>query len=163
MATIRSRTQRDMVEASGRLCQLLGLPRSTGKIYGLLYLSAAPVSLDDIVEMLGISKASASNGTRQLVSWGAIRHVWVQGQRRDYYEVVADLRALIKSGFNDFLKPRLTSSQARLESLRDILEAEWKEGVFGREEYKMFSDRLKTLSVVHKRVKTLAPLAEKLL
>ena len=76
-----SRARREMVEASGRLFQLLGLPRSTGQIYGLLYMSARPLSLDDICELLSISKGSASTGTRHLASWAAIRQVWVQGNR----------------------------------------------------------------------------------
>jgi len=50
-----------------------------------------PLSLDDLVEQLGISKASASMATRQLASWGAIRRIWVPGERRDFYEVIDDI------------------------------------------------------------------------
>src|ERR1043166_2383342 len=78
----------DMVEAIGRLFQGFGLPRSTGQIYGLLYLSKKPLSLDDLVELLSISKGSASTGTRHLASWGAIRQVWVPGDRRDFFEAL---------------------------------------------------------------------------
>lgn len=91
---LRSKTRREIIEAGGRLCQLLGLPRSTGQIYGLLYLSAKPLSLDDMVDLLGISKASASCGTRQLASLCAIRPVWMPGDRRDYFQSVADLAHL---------------------------------------------------------------------
>src|SRR5256885_16551818 len=115
MAKSLSRTRREMIEAGGRLYQILGLPRSTGQIYGLLYRSTTPLALDDMVELLGISKGSASTGTRQLTSWGAIRQVWIPGDRRDYYEVVAEVGKLIRGCFTDRIKPRLTSSQNRLE------------------------------------------------
>ena len=88
---MQSKAWQEMVEVGGRICQVLGLPRSTGQIFGLLYLSTEPLSLNKMSAMLGISKASASTGTRQLAAWGAIRKVWVPGERRDYYEVVEDL------------------------------------------------------------------------
>ena len=84
---VLSKTRLDMIEAGGRVCQLLGVPRSTGQIYGLLYLSPKPLSLDDIAEALRISKASASTGTRQLLAWRAIHQVWVHGERRDHFEI----------------------------------------------------------------------------
>src|ERR1051325_7726277 len=84
----------DMVEATGRLFQSFGLPRSTGQLYGLLYLSKKALSLDDLVELLSISKGSASTGTRHLASWGAIRQVWVPGDRRDFFEALDDFRTI---------------------------------------------------------------------
>ena len=68
--------------------------------------------------MLGISKGSASTGTRQLAAWGAIRKVWVPGERRDYYEVVEDLGQLIRGSYNNLLKPRIQSSKDRLAALK---------------------------------------------
>ena len=110
-----SKTRRDIIEAGGRLYQILGLPRSTGQIYGLLYLSTKPLSLDDMVTLLGISKASASTGAGQLTSWGAIRQVWIQGDRRDCFEAVGEVGKLIKGCFTDRIKPRLASSQSKFE------------------------------------------------
>ena len=72
-----------MVEVTARLCQRLGLPRSSGQIFGLLYLSTQALSLDEIAEALEISKASVSTGTRQLLGWHAIRQVWKPGDRKD--------------------------------------------------------------------------------
>lgn len=144
------------------MCQLLGLPRSTGQIYGLLYLSIKPLSLDDIVEMLGISKASASTGTRQLASWGALRQVWVPGDRRDYFEVVADLGSLIRGSYVNFVKPRLASSQKRLDSMLAGLEEEQQQGALTAEEYRHYAERLKNLSRIQKKMQTLMPFAEKL-
>jgi HTH-type transcriptional regulator, glycine betaine synthesis regulator len=158
---IRSRARRDMIEAGGRLCQLLGLPRSTGQIYGLLYLSIKPLSLDDLAELLSISKASASLGTRQLLSWGAIRQVWVPGERRDFFEAVPDLGNLIRAGYTDFLKPRLTSSRRRLDTMISVLDEELKHGIISTEEYDLCQERLKSLSKLQKKLHSLAPFAEK--
>ena len=42
--------------------KVLGLPKSVGEIYGSLFISREPVSLDDLVERLGMSKGSGSQG-----------------------------------------------------------------------------------------------------
>lgn len=57
-----------MIEVSARVCQFLGIRRSTGQIYGLLYLSPKPLTLDEIAESLGISRGSVSTGTRLLLA-----------------------------------------------------------------------------------------------
>ncbi|MEK7686116.1 MAG: hypothetical protein AAB466_11905 [Verrucomicrobiota bacterium] len=162
MAIIHSKARRDMIEASGRLFQLLGLPRSTGQIYGLVYLSMKPCSLDDVVDLLGISKASASTGTRQLAAWGALRQVWVPGERRDYFEAVGDLGALVRGGYSEFVKPRLASSQKRLANMMGYLDSDAKEGFLTPEECRFCAERLKNLSRMQKKIQALAPLAEKL-
>ena len=157
-----SKTRLDMIEAGGRVCQLLGLPRSTGQIYGLLFLSPSPLDLDRIAELLEISKASASTGTRQLLAWRAIRQVWVMGERRDRFEVDPDLGNLLKSGYADFVKPRLVSSQRRLEKIAATLEEDLAGGVISEEEYGVCVHRLKNFQRLQKKLQTLLPLAEKL-
>lgn len=152
-----------MIEACARLCQLLSLPRSTGQIYGLLYLSVTPVSLDDMVELLGISKASASLGARQLVNWGAIRAVWVPGDRKDYFEVVSDLTGLIRGGYTNFVKPRMESSGRRLSTMQQHLEEDMEGGLLSELEFKVCAERLKGLTKLHKKFRLTAPVAEKLL
>ena len=158
-----SKSRLEMIEASGRFCQLIGIPRSTGQIYGLLYLSPMPLSLDRIVEFLGISKASASIGTRQLTSWGAIRQVWILGDRRDHYEVEVDLANLLRTGYLTVIKPRLASSHQRLNRMSASLDQELAEGVLTREEHKLCAERLKNFERIQKKLNSLAPLAEKLI
>jgi DNA-binding transcriptional regulator GbsR (MarR family) len=157
-----SKTRLEMIEACGRVCQVFGLPRSLGQIYGLLYLAPDPLSLDDIAELLGISKASVSTGTRQLLAWGGLRQVWIPGERRDHFQVEPELGRLLRAGYAELLKPRLTSSQKRLERMTQTLDEELTRGTVSREEYKLCSERLKKFVQIQKRIQSLAPLAEKL-
>ena len=156
-------SQREMITVCGRVCQLVGLPRSVGQIYGLIYLSAAPLTLDDVAQVLGISKASASTGTRQLMNWGAIRHVWVQGDRRDHFEAVLDFGGLIRRSYADFVKPKLLSSGRKLNSLSQLLQDEKKAGLIDEENYKVFAERLVSLSRIQRKIEMVLPLAEQFL
>jgi len=156
-------TQREMIESCSRVCQLIGLPRSVGQIYGLLYLSIEPQSLDDTARILGISKASASTGTRQLMSWGAIKQVWVHGDRRDYFEAVLDFGALIRRGYADFVKPKLLASGQKLKTISEQLEEDRSAGLVNDDAYKLYVERLKSLSRIQRKVETALPLVEQFL
>jgi DNA-binding transcriptional regulator GbsR (MarR family) len=142
---------------------MLGLPRSTGQIYGLLYLSGGPLSLDDVAGALSISKGSASTGTRQLASWGAIRQVWVPGDRRDHFEASSDLGQLLRGSYGEFIKPRLVSSEKRLAAIWQSLEKDVARGTLSADDYKFCAERLKSLARLQKRVQRIGPLAERLL
>lgn len=152
-----------MIEACSRVCQLVGLPRSVGQIYGLLYLSVDPQSLDDMARILGVSKASASTGTRQLMTWGAIRPVWVHGERKDYFEAVLDFGALIRRSYADFLKPKLLSSGRKLKTLSDRLEEDKSAGMVSAEDYRVYAERLKAVARIQRKIETVLPLAERFL
>jgi DNA-binding transcriptional regulator GbsR (MarR family) len=158
-----SRARVDMIDSAGRLSQFIGLPRSTGQIYGLLYLSPTPLSLDDIVELLGISKASASTGTRQLTSLRAIRQIWVPGARRDHFQAEPDVAALVRIGYTEFLKPRLSSSHKRLEQMTASLEEDLARGSITEEDYRLCAARLQSFFQIQNKLQMLVPLAEKLL
>jgi HTH-type transcriptional regulator, glycine betaine synthesis regulator len=156
-------TRHEMIDLAGRISQLLGLPRSTGQIFGLLYLATKPLSLDDLCEAIEISKGSASTGTRHLMTWGAIKPVWVPGRRKDYFEVQPDLVQVIRNSLVNFVKPRVEASAKKLESMTESLETERTAGKLTKEEYKLISERLKDLSRLQQKIQTLAPVAENFL
>jgi|GEM_PF-164216 len=160
---ILSKTRLEFIEAVGRICQQFGLPRSIGQIYGLLYLSPASLSLDDIVEQLSISKGSASTGTRQLTSWQAIKQVWIPGDRRDYFEAVGDLRELLESIYCNYFKPKLEKGGRRLDSLLATLETERQDGSVTPDDYDFCKGRLGKIGKLEDRLTRLLPIAEKLL
>ena len=161
--SLESKARKDMVEACGGMFQLLGLSRSAGQIYGLLYLSDKPLSLDDMVKLLSISKGSASMGTRHLANWGVVRQVWVPGDRRDHYEAIEDLGQLLRASYAEFVKPRLNNSEQRLARLFDELERDAERGALSKQEFKFCAERLRVLLRFQEKVQSIGPLAEKLL
>jgi DNA-binding transcriptional regulator GbsR (MarR family) len=48
------------------------------------------LSLDDLMDRLGISKASVSTNMRTLEHMGIVREVWVKDDRRKYYRAEGD-------------------------------------------------------------------------
>ena len=157
-----SKAKQEMVELGGRLSQILGLPRSTGQIFGLLYFSSNPLSLGQICDVLGISKASASTGTRQLATWGALRKVWVPGERKDYYEALEDFGQLFRAGYVTIVKPRMSSSINRLKKIEDSLKNDLESNLITSKQYKFINSRFCKIKKVHTKLVRFAPVLEKM-
>ncbi len=104
--------------------RVLGLPRSIGEIYGLLFISQTGLSLDDLVRRLQISKGSASQGLRMLKSLGAVREADGGAERRTYYEPAIELKRLAGGFIREQVRPHLESGKTKLghlaEKARDI-------------------------------------------
>jgi DNA-binding transcriptional regulator GbsR (MarR family) len=87
---ILSAANDSMLDGLGQLADYFGYNRVMGKMYGALLLSPTPMSLDDLMKHLDISKASVSMNMRTLENMGIAREVWVRGDRRKYYEAEPD-------------------------------------------------------------------------
>jgi DNA-binding transcriptional regulator GbsR (MarR family) len=61
-----------------------------GQLYAALLLSPDPLSLDDLMAQLGISKAGVSTNMRTLEHMGIVREAWVKDDRRKYYRAESD-------------------------------------------------------------------------
>ena len=66
------------------------LTQQQARIFGLLYLAARPLSLDEIAAELSQSKSNVSINVRVLVEWHLVRRRPVPGSRRDHYEAATD-------------------------------------------------------------------------
>ncbi len=86
-----------MIRGLGELTDFFGFSPVMGHLYGALLMSPKPLSLDELQEIVGRSKASVSMNMRALERWNMVRQVWVKGDRRKYYEAEGDLWKVITS------------------------------------------------------------------
>jgi DNA-binding transcriptional regulator GbsR (MarR family) len=74
-----------------RMSSLWGISPTMAEIHGLLYITGAALSMDDIMARLAISRGNVSMNLSKLVEWGLVRRVHKRGDRRDYYESLRDV------------------------------------------------------------------------
>ncbi|MEI6890614.1 MAG: hypothetical protein V5783_00450 [Pontiella sp.] len=117
-----SELESEVIALFVRIADLLNLPRSVGEIYGILFISNAPLCLDDCRLRLNISKGSTSQGLKILRSFGAIRTVYVPGDRKDYYVAEASLRKMASGFASEQIQPHVASGEERLERIRVLLD-----------------------------------------
>ena len=99
--------------------RVLGLPRSIGEIYGLLFISPSALALDDLVQRLRISKGSASQGLRMLKNLGAVREANGGEDRRTYYEPAIELKRLVGGFIREQIRPHLDSGKTKIDLLAE--------------------------------------------
>lgn len=104
--------RQQFVEAAGHATQTFGFGRIIGQIYAHAYFTPQPLSLDDLARDLGISKGSASMAVRQLETWGALRKLWVKGDRKDYYEPTEEFGKIIRKALVDLVGQSMESADS---------------------------------------------------
>ena len=144
-----------LAEVFSELADLFGNPRSHGQIYGILFASPEPLTMDDIAARLGISKGSASQGLRALETLGAIERD--ASTRTATYAAKLELKVLISGFVRQRLMPRLDSSKTQLTALQPLLSA------LPAEHSTDYQLRLKRVTQWHDRALRFLPLAQKLL
>lgn len=150
--------ERQLVDVFVDGVKVLGLPRSIGEIYGLLFISPQPLSLDDLVTRLGISKGSASQGLRMLKGLGAVREAATDNERRTHYEPAIELKRLVGGFIREQVRPHLESGKGKIRKLAKAAEAE--EDAQRRE---FLKDRLDRLEHWMGRTGKVLPVLQKLL
>nr|WP_276616454.1 MarR family transcriptional regulator [Sphingomonas sp. SFZ2018-12] len=68
-----------------------GVNRSVAQVHALLYLSALPITAEDICDTLGLARSNVSTALKELQSYSIIRRVHVEGDRRDHFVAETDL------------------------------------------------------------------------
>jgi hypothetical protein len=161
--------ERECTDFFAELAQALGVPKSIGQIYGLLFASPRPLSFTDIVERLDISNGSASQGLQLLRALGAIKiarppssgflrsahntamvHL-IELSRRDYFEPEVSLRKLVSGALQKRVMPLATMGADRLARLRRLAEGN-----------DFFLDQVKQLETWQRRLKTVLPVVSRL-
>ena len=85
------------IHGLSRISNFWGFPKAMGAIYGAIYLSPEPVTLDALVEQVGVSKGAVSTNVRSLERLRMIhKHIKV-GDRKDYYTAETDFWKIIRS------------------------------------------------------------------
>ena len=70
---------------------LWGISPTMARIHGLLYITGAALSMDDIMERLAISRGNVSMNLSKLVEWGLVRRVHKKRDRKEYFESLHDV------------------------------------------------------------------------
>jgi HTH-type transcriptional regulator, glycine betaine synthesis regulator len=81
----------------GEMASTWGINRTMGQIHALLYISPEPLSTDEIMERLKISRGNASMNLRGLEDWGVIQRVHYTGDRREYFGPLTDVWDLFRN------------------------------------------------------------------
>jgi len=160
MPTKLTQLKQDFTEGLSQISRFWGFPKGMGAIFAVLYLSPAPLPLDEIVQQTGLTKGAVSTEVRKLARMGLVHRSSKLGDRKDYYEAESDFYAAIRS----ILKERQNSEFDRaIRTVAETLEKIESGSVSGNEaEIEFIHKRMQALQDFFNAIDSLAKAVIKL-
>jgi DNA-binding transcriptional regulator GbsR (MarR family) len=82
------------VQTWGALGSQWGINKTMAQIHALLMIAPEPLSMEDVMEELQISRGNASMNLRALMDWGIVYKEFKQGERKEFFIAEKDLDEL---------------------------------------------------------------------
>ncbi len=128
------------IQGISRIAHFWGLPKAVGAIYGAIYLSPNPLTLDGLVEQVSISKGAVSTNVRSLERLGMIHKQFKVGDRKDYYVAETDFWKIAKGILREREKNEF---DVALRTVSDSLEIVQKANLKSSELADFYQERIK--------------------
>lgn len=75
----------------GRFGSNWGINRTMAQIHALLLISPDPLSADEVMGGLAISRGNANMNLRELIDWGLVQKVLRPGERKEFFAAEKDI------------------------------------------------------------------------
>lgn len=86
-----SEAKQQFIQSWGIFAGQWGINRTMAQVHALLLVSSKPLSTDEIMDELSISRGNANMNVRELMNWELVSKVIVPGDRKEYFSAEKDI------------------------------------------------------------------------
>jgi DNA-binding transcriptional regulator GbsR (MarR family) len=97
-----------------------GINRTMAQIHALLLVSPDPLSQDDLMEQLNVSRGNANMNIRELIDWGLVDRVIIPGERKEYFSAEKDIWKVATQIVKERKKRELNPMLKLLDQLENV-------------------------------------------
>jgi len=97
-----------------------GINRTMAQIHALLLVSPDPITQDDMMEELNISRGNVNMNIRELINWGLVERVILSGERKEYFTAEKDIWKVVKQIVKERKKRELEPLMKLLDQLEEV-------------------------------------------
>jgi DNA-binding transcriptional regulator GbsR (MarR family) len=97
-----------------------GINRTMAQIHALLLISPDPLTQDDIMEGLNISRGNTNMNIRELINWGLVDRVILPGERKEFFTAEKDIWKVVRLIVKERKKRELDPMLKLLDQLEDV-------------------------------------------
>ena len=152
------KAQDTILEKVNNISRDFGLNNIMTQLYIILYFSHKPLSLNNMMERLEISKSSVSVNIRALEHYGAVKRIWIKGSRRDYYEAELDISKVALDRIKAMLGRQLNEIEKAVSTTHKIADSITPENKEEKESVNVFKERMSELKKLYDKAKYLLTL-----
>src|SRR5215813_11492699 len=84
------------IQTWGSLGAQWGINRTMAQIHALLMIMPDPLSAEDIMTELNISRGNTNMNVRELINWGLVERVILPGERKEFFSAEKDIWKVMK-------------------------------------------------------------------
>ncbi|OCK51557.1 transcriptional regulator [Chryseobacterium sp. CBo1] len=148
-----SEAKEKYIQTWGTLATNWGINRTMAQVHALLLAEGKPLSTDEVMEMLEISRGNANMNLRNLMEWGLVRKELLKGDRKEYFFAERDMWYLFKQLVKERKKREIEPVLSSISELKNVNE--------NTEEAKRFTDLMIEMENVTGKVFNIMDLAIK--
>lgn len=97
-----------------------GINRTMAQIHALLLIATEPLSTEQIMEELLISRGNANMNTRALLDWGLVQKELKPGERKEFFSAKKDIPLIAQQIARERKKRELDPLVEALKALQDV-------------------------------------------
>ncbi|MBK8312383.1 MAG: MarR family transcriptional regulator [Chitinophagaceae bacterium] len=97
-----------------------GINRTMAQIHALLLICSDPITQDDIMEELNISRGNTNMNIRELINWGLVERVIPPGERKEFFLAEKDIWKVVKLIVKERKKRELEPMLQLLDKLEEV-------------------------------------------
>lgn len=113
----------EFIQTWGKLGTEWGINRTMAQVHALLLVSPEPLSTDEIMEQLKISRGNAHMNLKALMDWGLIAKEIRAGVRKEYFSAEKDIWEVARTIATQRRKRELDPLMKALERLLEVEES----------------------------------------
>jgi len=110
----------ELIQAWGNLGYSWGLNKTMAQIHALLMISTKPLSTEEIMEELQISRGNANMNIRALLEWNIVYRILIPGERKEYFKSEKDVWELARQVVRERRKRELEPILKVLKSVNEL-------------------------------------------
>lgn len=115
-----SEAKEKYIQTWGTFATNWGINRTMAQVHALLLASDKPLSTDEVMKELQVSRGNANMNLRGLMDWGIVKKELVKGDRKEYFVAEKDVWFLFKQITKERRKREIEPVISFLEELKNI-------------------------------------------
>jgi len=108
------------IQTWGRLGSEWGINRTMAQVHALLLVAEKPLSTEEVMEQLNISRGNANMNLRELLNWNLVYKDLVPGDRKEYFRAEKDIWEVAKRISRERKKREIEPVLRELKQLQDV-------------------------------------------
>ncbi len=130
------------IQSWGSLGSQWGINKTMAQIHALLLVSAEPLSAEEVMEELLVSRGNANMNIRELINWQLVRRENKPGERREFFVAEKDMWKVFRLILKERKKREIDPMIQIIHELNDV------KGDKKNAEYKEFNAMIKDLDTL---------------